>query len=147
MRVRRLCLLVSLVTAACAGSSPVAPTAAALSLTISPNPLTVPAAGARLTWDVTYQETGGVGLRLDRSETLVVDAAGQRTGESQGFFPPTCAICAGPEWRLEARRSMKVSGMTVNFIVPPRPGALHYTIYFTDDKGNTSSSTVSVPVS
>jgi len=146
MRVRRLCLFVSLVTAACAGSSPVAPTAAALSLTISPSPVALPTEGISLTWNVIYRETAGVGLRIDRDETLVIDAAGATVVQQQGFWAPNCAQCSGPELRLEAGRSMTV-GRTAKFFVSPRPGTLHYTVYFTDEKGNLSSSTVSVPVS
>jgi hypothetical protein len=146
MRPHRLWILLAVLGTACGGSTPTAPTAATVVVSISPNPLAVPAAGALLSWNLTFRETAGVGARIDRDETVVVDAAGVNAVQRTGFWAPgACAVCSG-ELRVNAGSSMMMSGITAMFVGPPRPGTFRYTVYYTDDKGNALSTTTSVPV-
>jgi hypothetical protein len=146
MRPHRLWSLMAVFATACGSSTPTAPTTAAVVVSVSPNPLAVPASGALLTWNLTFRETAGVGARIDRDETVVVDAAGVNAVQRTGFWAPgACAVCNG-DLRVNAGGSMMMSGITATFVGPPRPGTFRYTVYYTDDKGNALSSTVSVPV-
>jgi hypothetical protein len=106
----------------------------------------VPAVGAPLVWNVTLHETGGlVGLRLDRDEVTVVDAVGVNAVARQGSWGPVaCASCSG-QLRIEAGRAATFGNSAV-FLGERRPGTFRYTVFYTDDRGNAGSSTVSVPV-
>ena len=143
MRVRSIWVLLGIaLTAACQNSS-TAPTSDELDVVITPTPLAVPAAGARLLWNVSLRAIAGVGLRLDRDEMVVVDSAGATAAQQNGFYSG-CTVCSAIV-RVEANRSMTI-GMTAAFLGAPRPGTFHYTMYYTDDLGHALSTTVTGPV-
>lgn len=150
MRARSVCVLLAVaLTSACQNSTPTAPppvpTTAALALSISPNPLAVPAGGEKLVWNVTFRETAGIGIRIDRDEMVVVDSAGVKLAQRDGFYGSSCTQPCDGVPQLGANRSMTMSGMSASFR-PARPGTFRYTVYFTDDRGNALSTTVTVPV-
>jgi hypothetical protein len=70
-----------------------------------------------------------VGVRIDRNEMVVVDAAGVTAAQRTEFLAPgTCAVC-NSAMRVEAGRSATVSGMTAAFLGVPRPGTFRFTVF------------------
>lgn len=142
MRAARYLLLVTLAVSACGPSSTAPstpPSAAVLTMSLSPNPLPIPAAGERLTWNVTITEKAGIGVTIDRDETNAIDAAGDRVVQREGFW-------RAPQPRVQARGTVTWNGMTAAFLGPPRAATLAHIVYYTDDRGNSGMVTASVPV-
>ena len=146
------CVVAAIVLfSACGDSSPASPSGtsagtATITVSISPTPLSAPADGGSLVWNVIYQEVGGVGARLDRDEMTVIDAAGGKAAEKNGFWKGGgCSACP-TDLRIGASASMSFSGLTATYLGPPRPGTFKYTLFYTDDRNNARSTTVTVPV-
>src|SRR5215475_14038967 len=97
-------MLVAL-SSGCGGNSPTTPSTAALSVSIAPNPLSVPAPGETMPFQVTLTETAGVGANIDRADVLVVDSDGNRLAQSSSFSTSGgCSFCTG-QLHIGARRT------------------------------------------
>lgn len=156
MKAVLLCLVATLCCLAC--GSPSQPTQAALSVVVGPNPIAGPSASANLVYSLRFQETAGVGVRLDREEIDINDGAGNTgirmtAGLSQSAGCSTCTS----DVRVAADSGLNRGTFTQPWILdsahpplivqaPDKPVVFVYTIWYTDDRGHASSTSVTIPI-
>jgi len=138
------CFIVT-IAPACSTTSPMSSTPTTgvvpLLVTITPNPLARRAAGEQIVWNVAFQNGGSIGLRVDRSEAVVLDASGATVAERQDFWSRSagCSACGG-DLHLAGRTEATFSGLTASVLVTPGVGARFlFTTFYTDDSGTASS--------
>ena len=153
MRLHRYLVAVSsaALIAGCSESGTTAPTPAApparLSLTVTPNPVTAPAADGEVTWTLAMRAGNNGNVLIDRGDATLLDAAGNVVGSLQSFWSHStgCSACstditipAGGEssWWQHTRSVGATGGRPVRFT---------FTLQFIDDLGP-GTATVEVPV-
>ena len=154
MRLHPLLLCLVLTLAACSSSSPTSAglttNRAQLVVTITPNPILRSAAGGQITWNITFRNGGTIGLRVDRSEASVLDAAsGTIFADRKDFWSQSagCSVCSG-DLHLAVGDARTFSGLTAAVLVTPSAGARFlFTTFFTDDSGTASFISTDIPLS
>ena len=145
------CLVLTL--ASCSSSSPTNPTSTTsggpLLVTITPNPLPHLTAGQQIVWNVTFRNGSSTGVRVDRSEAVVVDASGTTFAERKDFWSQSagCSVCGG-DLHLAMQGQTTFSGLTATMLANPSSGArFRFTTFYTDDSGVASSISSEIPIS
>ena len=145
-------------TAIACSHSPTAPTQAALSILVSPNPIAGPTANAHLVYTVRFQETAGLGVRLDRFDERITDAAGTLMTSGSGSLSQSsgCTTCTR-DLRVAANATFNWGQFTQPWRIGPngesllpccglQPSTFSLTVYYTDDHGNALHSNAQVPI-
>jgi hypothetical protein len=102
-----------------------------------------------MVWNVTFRNGGAIGLRVDRSEAVVMDANGGIFAERKDFWSKSagCSVCSG-DLHMAVGAEMTFSGLTAGVLATPTVGArLRLTTFYTDDSGVASSITAEIPTS
>jgi hypothetical protein len=147
-------VLVAISTAAvltgCAESVPTAPTASTaprLTMLVAPNPMTAPAEGAELVWNLELRggTSSGAAL-LDRGEGRLLDASGIEVGKMTEFWSRStgCTQCPS-DIKVLANTSQTFSGHRIKYVGGGTPVKFTYTLAFADDQGAGTLS-VDVPI-
>jgi len=148
------CLVLSAL-AACSTSSPTSPASTttvgggSFVVTVAPNPLPRLNAGEQLVWNVTFRNGSSTGVRVDRSEAVVIDASGATFAEQKEFWSKSagCSSCSS-DLHLLAQAQVTFSGNAMAMLATPSAGArFRVTTFLTDDTGAASSMTVEIPLS
>jgi hypothetical protein len=152
MALTRLALAISaaVVLTGCGDELPTAPstsTAPRLTAVVAPNPMTAPAVGAELVWNLELRggTTAGSAL-LDRGEGRLVDASGATVGQMTEFWSRStgCAQCSD-DIKVLANTSQTFNGHRITYVGGGAPVNFTYTLAFMDDQGP-GLITVEVPV-
>jgi hypothetical protein len=151
MRLHRIIVAVSstVVLAGCGDGLPTAPSSSAPRLTavVAPNPMTAPAAGNDLVWNLELRggTSSGTAL-LDRGEARLFDAAGDVVGRTTEFWSRStgCSQCTD-DIKVLAATAQTFSGHRLRYLGGGAPVRFSYTLAFTDDQGP-GSITVEVPI-
>jgi hypothetical protein len=148
-----LACLILTIAPACSSTSPMNPTSTtnvgSFLVTITPNPLPRLTAGGQIVWNVTFQNGGSVGVRVDRSEASVLDASGAIFAERKDFWSVSagCSVCSA-DLHLAVQSATTFSGLTAAVLATPSVGArFRFTTFYTDDSGIASSISTEIPIS
>ena len=142
MKLQRVLVAISsaAVLTGCAESVPTAPTtstAPRLTALVAPNPMTAPAAGAELLWNLELRggTSSGAAL-LDRGEGRLLDASGIEVGKMTEFWSRStgCVQCSD-DIRVLANTSQTFNGHRIKYVGGGTPVRFTYTLAFTDDQG------------
>jgi hypothetical protein len=140
-------VLAVVTTCVSCSDSPTAPTRQPLTVTVTPNPLRLPAPGEPLIYNVRIVAPSDIGVRLDRAETRVTGPDGRTylLGYSYMSRSAGCGSCSDDytlrrgEPSTWERRAFFVNG-------EPRAGVFEYTVWGVDDNGEPVEARTSVPV-
>ena len=118
-----------------------------LAAAISPNPLPAPDAQGIVFWDLELRASGSGTVLLQRASVLLFNASGVRVGESTPLYSRSagCNLCS-TDITIPPGRSERQIGNRSYYIGGGAPVRLVYTVYYSDDLGQ-GSTTVEVPVS
>ena len=153
MKLTRLAVAISAagVLAGCSGDNlPAAPTATTgprLTAVVAPNPMTAPAPGGEITWNLELRggTSSGTAL-LDRGEVRLFDASGAVVGQTTEFWSRStgCSMCSD-DIKVLAKTSQTFNGHRIKYIGGGVPVRFTYTLAFSDDQGP-GSIAVEVPI-
>lgn len=152
MNLPRLVVAIAAATvlAGCGDHLPAAPTtstAPRLTAVVAPNPMTAPALGAELLWNLELRggTSSGTAL-LDRGEVRLFDATGAVVGQTTEFWSRStgCSQCTD-DINVLAKTAQTFNGHRVKYVSGGTPVRFTYTLAFSDDQGP-GSVTVDVPV-